>query len=64
MDSMLGVLLSTVDRLLIAQGKDPAAVPENDKLFIATEHVEVYAANFAPTPQEDTCDPVPDAEPV
>ncbi len=62
MDDMLGVLLRTVDRLLLAQGADPAAVPENDKLFIAIEHVEVVAVNLCP--QEDRLAPVPESEPA
>lgn len=59
---MLDVLLKTVDRLLIAQGADPGAVPDTDKIFIATEYVEVVAMSL--TPPEETCDPVPRPEPV
>lgn len=62
MNEMLGVLLKTVDRLLIAQGADPDVVPETDKLFIAAEHVEVVAVNL--TPQEGPLDPVSRTEPV
>lgn len=61
---MIGVLLRTVDRLLIAQGADPTTVSKDDKLFIAVEHVEVYTVNLSPTPQEGTCDPVSRPEPV
>lgn len=63
MDDMLGVLLKTVDRLLIAQGADPAGLPDTDKIFIAAEYVEVLAVSLV-TPQEDPSEPVPDAEPV
>ena len=64
MDDMLGVLIKTVDRLLIAQGADPTIVPDTDKLFIAAEHVEVVAMNLLPTPQEVASDPVSRPEPV
>lgn len=64
---LLDALLKTVDRLLIAQGADPECVPETDKIFIATEHVEVAATlmlDARPTPQEDLHDPVSHPEPV
>jgi len=61
-DDMLGVLLKTVDRLLIAQGADPTIVPDTDKIFIAAEHVEVVATNL--TPQEVARGAVSRPEPV
>lgn len=62
MNEMLGVLLKTVDRLLVAQGADPSIVPDTDKIFIAIEHVEVVAVNLAP--QEVPRDPVSVTESV
>jgi hypothetical protein len=63
---LFDVLLKTVDRLLIAQGANPEIMPEEDKLFIVIECIEVDAANLPnpPTPQEDLRDPVSYPEPV
>jgi hypothetical protein len=63
---LFDALLKTVDRLLIAQGANPEIMPEEDKIFIAIECIEVDAANMPtlPTPPEDLCDPVPHPEPV